>query len=100
MSAKPKAQWTATVHDSAIFLTCDFGCFKAEIVSDPDGATIVEPHFLTVQEPEEGHPDKETAMLIVENAARQVALKALSVLGEIQPSRTGMSTTTLIRKYQ
>jgi hypothetical protein len=85
MDTKPKAQWTATVHDSAIFLTCNFGCFKAEIVADSDGATIVEPHFLTVQEPEAGHPDKETAMLIVEDAARQVALNALSVLGEIKP---------------
>jgi hypothetical protein len=87
MPAKPKAHWTATPHESAIFLTCDFGCFRAEIVADPDGATIVEPHFLTALEPEDGHPDPETAMGIAEDAARQIALKTLAVLGELDGHR-------------
>lgn len=88
MPVKPTAQWTATPYDSPMFYTCDFGCFKAEIVSDADGCTIVEPHFLTVHEPEDGHPDKETAMLLVEDAARKIALKTLSVLGEFHLYRT------------
>jgi hypothetical protein len=93
MPQNPKAPWTATPYDSAMFYACDFGCFSAEIVSDRDGATIVEPHFLTAQEPEDGHPDKETAMLIVEDAARQIALKTLLVLDEVQlyPSTDNMA---------
>ena len=87
MDIKPKAQWTATPHDSAMFYACDFGCFKAEIVADSDGATIVEPHFLTLQEPVEGHPDPETAMLVVEEAARQIALRTLAALGELESHR-------------
>jgi hypothetical protein len=87
MSTNPKAHWTATPHDSAMFWTCDFGCFRAEIVADADGATIVEPHFLTLQEPEEGHPDPETAMLVVEETARQIALRTLAALGELEVHR-------------
>jgi hypothetical protein len=70
-----------------MFWSCDFGCFRAEIVADSDGATIVEPHFLTMQEPEEGHPDSETAMFVVEEAARQIALRALAALGELEVHR-------------
>jgi hypothetical protein len=87
MDTKPKAQWTAKPHDSAMFWTCDFVCFQAEIVTDSEGATIVEPHFLTLQEPEAGHPDPETAMLVVEDAARQIALKTLAALGELEVHR-------------
>jgi hypothetical protein len=78
----PKASWKSTPYYSATFYSCDFGCFKAEIVADPDGATIVEPEFLTVQDPEDGHPDPETAMLVAENMARRIAFKTLTVLGE------------------
>ena len=80
----PKAPWKVTPYYSATFYTCDFGCFKAEIVADPDGATIVEPEFLTVLDPDDGHPDPETAMLVAEESARRIALKTLAVLVEVQ----------------
>ena len=81
---KPKAPWQSKPYHSATYYWCDFGCFKAQIVADPDGATIVEPEFLTVQDPDDGHPDPETAMLVAEEFARQIALKTFAVLGECQ----------------
>jgi hypothetical protein len=87
-TTQPKAPWKATPYHSATFYTCDFGCFKAEIVADPGGATITEPDFLTVLDPDDGHPDPETAMLVAEEMARRIALKTLAVLGEVQVQDT------------